>query len=89
MGFICDNAAKIVAPSNVSYLNSAQLCGSIFQVDCSTGAVSSVFTEIYVDHKEPLEVLDDFKAHGHWCLGELLNGHEYLVVFHAPPLSPK
>ena len=55
MDFICDNAVKILATSNVSYLDSTQLCGSIFQVDCNTGAVSSVFTEFSIDHEELLE----------------------------------
>ena len=89
MNFICDNAAKILAASDVSYLKSVQLRGSIFEADCNTGAVSSVFTEFYVDHDEPLEALDKFKVCGPWCLGDLLDGHEYLVVFPAPPLSPK
>ena len=89
MNFIRDNAAKILAASDVSYLKSVQLRGSIFEADCNTGAVSSVFTEFYVDHDEPLEALDKFKVRGPWCLGDLLDGHEYLVVFPAPPLSPK
>ena len=45
------------------------------------GAVSSAFTKFYVDHKEPLEALDNFKEKGAWCLGELLEGHEYRVLF--------
>ena len=64
MDFICDNAAKILATSDVSYLKSTQLCGLIFEADCNTGAVSSVFTEFYIDHDKPLEALDKFKVHG-------------------------
>ena len=89
MDFIRDNAAKILATSDVSYLKSTQLRGLIFKADCNMGAVSSVFTEFYVDHDEPLEALDKFKVRGPWCLGDLLDGHEYLVVFPALPLSPK
>jgi hypothetical protein len=35
-------------------------------------APGTVFTEFYVDHKEPLEVLDKFRVKGKWCLGDLL-----------------
>ena len=45
-----------------------------------TGAVSCVYTEFYVDHAEPLEVLEVFKKARGWCLGELLNGHEFLLI---------
>lgn len=38
-----------------------------------------MYTEFYVDHTEPLEALEVFKKRG-WCLGELLDGHEYLVI---------
>ncbi|KIM91127.1 hypothetical protein PILCRDRAFT_1330 [Piloderma croceum F 1598] len=88
LDFIHTNAEKVLTASNISYLKSAQPCGTLFQVDCDTGAVSSMFTEFYVDHEEPLEVLDKFKAHGQWCLGELLEGHEYLALFPVAPLSP-
>ena len=45
------------------------------------GMVSSVFTEFYVDHEEPLEVLGKFRAKGKWCLGDLLDGDEFLSLF--------
>jgi hypothetical protein len=88
LDFICSNAEKVLAASNISYLKSAHLRGTLFQAGCDTGAVSSVFTEFYVDHEEPLEALDKFKARGQWCLGELLEGHEYLALFPVAPLSP-
>lgn len=80
LDFISRNAKKVLEASNIGYLKAAKLWGSIFQAGGDKGAVSSVFTEFYVDH-EPLEVLDRFKAHSQWCLGELLDGHEYLVLF--------
>jgi hypothetical protein len=86
--FIRINAEKVLNASNISYLKSAQLRGTLFQAGSDTGAVSSVFTDFYVDHEEPLEVLDKFKARGQWCLGKLLDGHEYLALFPVPPLSP-
>src|SRR5882762_657750 len=89
--FIRDNAKKVLAASDIDYLKRAQLRGRLFQEGSSTdetayGAISSVFTEFYVDHKEPFEVLEKFKAKGRWCLGDLLDGHEYLALFSVAPL---
>ncbi|KAG1882072.1 hypothetical protein F4604DRAFT_1577611 [Suillus subluteus] len=74
--------------SPISYLKAAQLRGSLFQDSCDNGAISSVFTEFYVDHTEPLAVLEQYKKKGQWCLGELLDGHEFLTVFPIAPMSP-
>ena len=63
--------------------------GSLFRENCDSGAVSSVFTGFYVDHAEPLKALEQYKAIGQWCLGDLLDGHEFLAVFPmAAPSSP-
>jgi hypothetical protein len=86
--FIRDNAEKVLAASDVKYLKDAQLRGLIFQEDNDSGAISSVFTEFYIDHKEPLEVLAKFKAKSKWCLGELLDGHEFLALFPVTPMRP-
>lgn len=85
--FIRNNAEKVLKASNISYIKGAQLRGTIFQPGSHTGAISSVYTEFFIDHEEPLEVLDKFKARGKWCLGELLDGHEYLALFPVPPLK--
>ena len=89
MDFICDNAKKILAASDISYLKAVHLHGSLFQEveEVAPGTVSSVFMECYVDHEEPLEVLGKFRAKGKWCLGDLLNGHEFLALFSVTPLS--
>ena len=81
MAFIRNHAERILASSSVNYLKAAQLRGSLFQADCDSGAVSSVFTSFYVDHKEPLEALKQYKAKGRWSLGDLLEGHEFLAIF--------
>ena len=86
MNFIRDNAEKVLAASDAKYLKVAQPRGCIFQEDDDSGAISSVFTEFYVDHNEPSEALAKFKAKGKWCLGELLDGHEYLAIFPVTPL---
>lgn len=57
-----------------------QLHGSLFEVGCTSGAVSAVYTEFYVDHEEPLSALEVFKEQGKWFLGELLEGHEFLII---------
>jgi len=78
--FISQNAKNIFAVTPIDYLKCAQLRGSLFEKDCATGVISSVYTEYYIDHSEPLEVLDTFKNVGRWCLGELLDGHEFLII---------
>ncbi|KAG1847646.1 hypothetical protein DFJ58DRAFT_663154 [Suillus subalutaceus] len=88
LDFIRQHAKGILASSPISYLKAAQLRGSLFQDSCDNGAISSVFTKFYVDHTEPLAVLEQYKKTGQWCLGELLNGHEFLAVFPIAPMSP-
>jgi hypothetical protein len=79
--FIRDNAQKILDAATVGYLKSAKLRGSLFQENAHPGVISSIYTEFFVDHKEPLEALENFKAAGRgWCLGELLDGHEFLLI---------
>jgi hypothetical protein len=63
----------------VTYIKDTELRGSLFDDECTTGAVSSVFTHFYVDHDEPLEALAEYKKTG-WVLGELLDGHEFLII---------
>ena len=46
-------------------------------------AVSCVFTQFYVNHAEPLAVLEIFKTH-RWCLGELPKGHELEILVILP-----
>ena len=67
----------------VEYLRDIKLRGSLFGDD-SSGAVSCVYTEFYVDHKEPLEALNIFRSRNRWCLGELLDGHEFLILLPVP-----
>ncbi|KAF5323171.1 hypothetical protein D9619_013734 [Psilocybe cf. subviscida] len=80
--FIALNAAKILKDTPINYLKpeNVPLRGSLFENDCASGAISSAFTQFYVDHAEPLEALHEFMASGRWCLGELLEGHEFLVI---------
>lgn len=64
LSFIKANAQKIIDATSVNYLKTSRLRGSIFQEDSDSesGAVSSAFTEFYVDHDEPLQALAVWKA---------------------------
>ncbi|KAH7915090.1 hypothetical protein BJ138DRAFT_1176864 [Hygrophoropsis aurantiaca] len=92
--FIADYARSVLGAAPVGYIRSAELRGSLFgkgggdSVSApGDGVVSSVFTDFYVDHDEPLAVLRAFrdkrKGEGEgagWQLGELLDGHEFLLL---------
>jgi len=80
LSFCHENAKLIFEASPVDYVRAMQPRGSLFEKDCTSGAISSVNTEFYVDHDEPLAVLQTFKASGKWSLGELLEGHEFLII---------
>ncbi|KAG1814629.1 uncharacterized protein BJ212DRAFT_1274027 [Suillus subaureus] len=88
LDFICQYAKGILASSPISYLKATQLRGSLFQDSYDNRAISSVFTKFYVDHTEPLAVLEQYKKKGQWCLDELLDRHEFLAVFPIAPVSP-
>lgn len=81
LDFIHEHAKGILESSPISYLKAAQLRGTLFQDNCDNKAISSVFTEFYIDHTEPLAVLQQYKKRGRWCLGELLDGCEFLAIF--------
>ena len=84
LDFIRDHAEKVLKSTTVAYLKTVRLRGSLFQKVFDAGVVLSVFTNFFVDHKEPLAALCGFEEKGEWCLGELLDGHEYLVILSVP-----
>ncbi|KAF9467411.1 hypothetical protein BDZ94DRAFT_1305486 [Collybia nuda] len=85
--FIKTNASSILSSTSVSYVKDAALRGSLFQdkEDYEPGAVSSAYTEFFVDHGEPLRALETLQRRKEWCLGELLDGHEFVVLLPVPP----
>jgi len=85
--FIASTAPKILASTPINYLKDIKPLGSLFDETATNGVISAVDTQFFVDHKEPLEVLQAFKDKqgGGWCLGELLEGYEFLIVI--PVLS--
>ena len=79
LAFIKSNAIKVLRSTPVDYLKSPRLRGTLFEEDpIDPAAISSIFTEFYVNHHEPLEVLEEYKSI--WPLGALLDGHEYFVL---------
>ncbi len=67
--------------SPVDYVRNAELRGSLFHLeDSSSGLVSCADTGFFVDHAEPLEALVWVREIIEWPLGELLDGHEFIMV---------
>lgn len=85
IGFIQANIRPILN-STPEYLKTTELRGALFeQTPQNPGTICCLFTSFYVDHTEPSEALSRFNE---WPLGELPEGHEFLVVVEAPPSLP-
>lgn len=80
LAFIRENASSVISASPISYIRDAKLCGSVFDPDDASGLVSGVDTAFFVDHEEPVKVLTAVRQNGMWPLGDLLEGHEYLLI---------
>ena len=80
VGFIRDNAEAIMKASPIRYVKDAVLRGSLFDREDTSGVVSSVYTNFFVDHTEPLEALAWVREGLDWPLGELLDSHEFLFI---------
>ncbi|KAI1343673.1 hypothetical protein F5Y15DRAFT_173699 [Xylariaceae sp. FL0016] len=82
--FVVQEAGRIMKASPIAYIRDAQLSGSLFHPEDDTGLVSGVNTNFFVDHIEPLEALHDLQENGLWSLGDLPEGHEFLVMLEKP-----
>ncbi len=69
--------------SPIRYVKDAKLRGSLFNSEDARGLVSSVDTGFWVDHTEPLETLVWAQEIVDWPLGELHDGHEFLLILEA------
>lgn len=78
--FIARNAPAVISSTHVEYLKSAPLRGSLFQDDVTDGSISSIDTAFFVDHTEPNRILAQYVADNKWALGELVEGHEFVVL---------
>ncbi|KAH6691677.1 hypothetical protein F5X68DRAFT_229526 [Plectosphaerella plurivora] len=86
LDFIRDNAAGILAASPIQYIRDGALSGTLFG-DAQVDIVSGVNTDFWVDHEEPMQALSSLQEQ--WPLGNLPEGHEYLLVFELPSPRPK
>src|SRR5437016_5793346 len=78
-----ENAESIMKASPVGYVRDSKLRGKLFNPDDTSGLVSSVDTGFYVDHEEPLEALAWVRESMEWPLGELMDGHEFILIIQA------
>jgi len=85
LNFIKENTSKILAVTPIPYLKSPILKGGLFQEDPESGVISSIFTQFFVDHDEPLQVLEEYKNRKEWPLGDLLKGHEFVILVEMMP----
>ena len=69
--------------SPIRYVRDAKVRGGLFDSEDGAGLVSCVDTGFWVDHAEPLEALARARGGGDWPLGELHDGHEFLLVVEA------
>lgn len=66
--------------SPIPYIREAKLRGALFEPEDSTGLVCGVNTQFFVDHEEPIEALKMVQETWEWPLGDLLDGHEFLLI---------
>lgn len=69
--------------SPIRYVKEAKLRGSLFNPEDASGLVSSVGSSFWIDHTEPLEALARAREAIEWPLGELNDGHEFLLILEA------
>jgi hypothetical protein len=81
MDFARQHAADVMTGSPVSYIKDARLCGSLFDSEDTSGLKCGVDSNFFVDHTEPLDAQVRFKELGGWPLGDLPDGHEFLLMF--------
>ena len=83
LGFIRGYGEAIMSASPISYIKDAKLRGSLFNPDVTDGTVSCVDTSFFVNHTEALEALGYVREVTDWPLGELVDGHEFLLILEA------
>lgn len=77
------HAQAILGASPVRYVREARLRGSLFDEGDLTGLISAVDTGFFVDHEEPLDALHFVREEMDWPLGDLLDGHEFILIVQA------
>lgn len=85
LDFIRQHAQEVLKASPIEYVATAAVKGSLFNKDDSTGLICGADSNFFVDHTEPDQALHHVKSHRGWPLGNLPEGHEFLLVFPAKP----
>ena len=80
LDFIKENADDILKSSPVPYIHDAKLRGYLFDPNCTKNLVSCIDTNFFTNHSKPLEALDFVRETRDWPLGDLLEGHEFLLI---------
>jgi hypothetical protein len=80
LDFIKEHAEEIMKASLIRYVKNDKLGGSLFKPEDASRLVLIVDTDFWVDHTEPLEALAWAREILYWLLGELHDGHEFLLV---------
>ena len=83
--FAREHTAALMAGSPITYVKDAELRGSLFSMpsDEAGDLVSGVDSNFFVDHEEPLVALAWLQEENFWPLGNLPDGHEFLLVFES------
>ncbi|KAI0676064.1 hypothetical protein C8Q78DRAFT_1104353 [Trametes maxima] len=81
LNFITENGVSALVHSNIKYLKDAPLRGAFLG---TPGGSYSAFTAFFVDHAEPLGILQTYLDNKRWAFGELLDGHEFVVLIPVP-----
>jgi hypothetical protein len=77
------HAESIMKVSLVEYVRDTKLAGSLFDPNDTTGRVCCVNSGFFVDHRDPLEALAWVQDTMERPLGDLFDGHEYLLIVEA------
>ncbi|KAK6843397.1 hypothetical protein PG987_004257 [Apiospora arundinis] len=80
MDFILKNAVSITEVSPIPYIKNTKLSGKLFDVKETNGLISGVNTDFLVDHEEPKEALALIREEWNWPLGDLPDGHKFLLI---------
>ncbi|KAH7405652.1 hypothetical protein DE146DRAFT_649355 [Phaeosphaeria sp. MPI-PUGE-AT-0046c] len=83
LDFMKSHADSIMKVAPVEYVRDAKLAGSLFDPNDITGRVCCVNSEFFVDHRDPLEALAWVRDTREWPLGDLVDGHEFLLILEA------
>jgi hypothetical protein len=76
-------AEEIIKASPISYVKDAKLCGSVFNPGDTSGLVSFIDLGFFVDYNKPLEALAWVREEMDWPLGELFDGHKFVLILEA------